>query len=1098
MEVFVVLLGVGYFLVLPVLALTAWFRTSSHSRQIEELRYALQQAAAHNARLDAELARMQGGAPAASDAIAPQQTAAQAIKKPAASITVAAPVEIASPPPLPAEPVAVKESVPADTATAQPASQTPAPQAIGAAPRPERTLAAAKEWLYAGDPAGVRDVPAGPDFAERAFAAAKDWLLGGNSLVRIGMLLVFLGLAFLLRYTSEHIVIRVEARYLGVALTALVALALGWRLRAKRRAYGLLMQGGAVGVMYLTVFAALKLHGLLSSETGFALMVAIVAFSCALAVVQDALPLAMAAALGGFATPVLISTGGGSHVALFTYFALLNAGILGIAWFKAWRPLNLVGFFGTFLIGMAWGLRSYHPLLHYASTQPFLILFFLMFVCIGLLFARRMLLDDPDAPTTHDAAAWVAWLAKRGHTAQHYVDGTLLFGTPIVGFGLQYGLVYHMEYGAAFSALALGVFYLALAKLTHAANPLRHRLLTEIFLALGVIFASLAIPLALDAQWTTAAWALEAAGIYWVGHRQQRPLARGFAVLLQAGATIAFVQRLGAGDDTVLSGSALGALLLALSFLSNMGVLRRHAEGESWDRDLEPIFGSLGLWSLYLIAPLLLSAEHTAAAWALGGMTTIFAGLRLKARGWVTNAMVVQLFAGFALLKGLKGSLFVMAYLPPAQDVTPFSHAGFWTPVIMALAAFAAAWRLHAYARSPAAEDADGLRIDGAWPSFAALAWSTVWWAFAWWMELMRIETSTSQLSHHFLMVMAASTLALLPIAAKLRWAALAGISSLLLPLIALVAAGSYAADVNLLGADGWAAYALALMATFRLLRISAGLLVARGETLLHLVNTWVWLGVAALQMRYVFLALGEPGSTWRWLGWVLPLAAWLLWQARKAPPRLWPASAHPRLYRIDATAPLLAILLAWLVLANLYVNGDAAPLPFIPLLNPLDLALMLVLYGGWQWHGQLRAHEAMQLLHVPFRNALLAGAFLTYTCAVLRGAHHLADVPWQFEELMHSMLVQASLSLAWALLALGLMIAGHRTARRAVWIAGAALVAVVVAKLFLIELSDRGGLERIVSFLGVGVALLVVGYYAPLPPNREKTRDGEPANAAA
>ena len=117
------------------------------------------------------------------------------------------------------------------------------------------------------------------------------------------------------------------------------------------------------------------------------------------------------------------------------------------------------------------------------------------------------------------------------------------------------------------------------------------------------------------------------------------------------------------------------------------------------------------------------------------------------------------------------------------------------------------------------------------------------------------------------------------------------------------------------------------------------------------------------------------------------------------------------------------------------------------------------------------------------FRHALLAGAFLTYTCVVLRGAHHLAGVAWHLDGMMHSMLVQASLSIAWALLALGLMVSGSRHSRRAVWIAGAVLIAVVLAKLFLVELSNRNGLERIVSFLGVGILLLVVGYFAPLPP---------------
>jgi uncharacterized membrane protein len=85
-------------------------------------------------------------------------------------------------------------------------------------------------------------------------------------------------------------------------------------------------------------------------------------------------------------------------------------------------------------------------------------------------------------------------------------------------------------------------------------------------------------------------------------------------------------------------------------------------------------------------------------------------------------------------------------------------------------------------------------------------------------------------------------------------------------------------------------------------------------------------------------------------------------------------------------------------------------------------------------------------------------------------------------------------LSIVWTLIALGLMIGGHLRHRREVWLIGAALIAVVVAKLFFVELSNRGGLARIVSFIGVGVLLLVVGYFAPLPPKRpEPVVDAEP-----
>ena len=103
---------------------------------------------------------------------------------------------------------------------------------------------------------------------------------------------------------------------------------------------------------------------------------------------QDAISLAALAVVGGFLAPILTSSDSGNHVMLFSYYALLNAGILGIAWFKAWRSLNLLGFVFTFLVGTLWGVTRYRPE-NLATTEPFLVLFFLFYVAIAVLYALR-------------------------------------------------------------------------------------------------------------------------------------------------------------------------------------------------------------------------------------------------------------------------------------------------------------------------------------------------------------------------------------------------------------------------------------------------------------------------------------------------------------------------------------------------------------------------------------------------------------------------------------------------------------------------------------------------------------------------------------
>jgi len=211
---------------------------------------------------------------------------------------------------------------------------------------------------------------------DAAVRIVRDYFTGGNTLVRVGIIILFFGVAFLLRYAAEHSHVPIEFRLSGVALGAIVLLVLGWKLRTKRSGYALALQGGAVGILYLTVFAGLKIYSVLPPGAAFVLLVVVAAFSAALAVLQNSQSFAFLAVSGGFLAPILASTGQGDHVVLFSYYAILNGGILAIAWFKAWRPLNLLGFLFTFVIGTAWGVLSYEPRL-FASTEPFLILFFL-------------------------------------------------------------------------------------------------------------------------------------------------------------------------------------------------------------------------------------------------------------------------------------------------------------------------------------------------------------------------------------------------------------------------------------------------------------------------------------------------------------------------------------------------------------------------------------------------------------------------------------------------------------------------------------------------------------------------------------------------
>jgi uncharacterized membrane protein len=87
----------------------------------------------------------------------------------------------------------------------------------------------------------------------------------------------------------------------------------------------------------------------------------------------------------------------------------------------------------------------------------------------------------------------------------------------------------------------------------------------------------------------------------------------------------------------------------------------------------------------------------------------------------------------------------------------------------------------------------------------------------------------------------------------------------------------------------------------------------------------------------------------------------------------------------------------------------------------------------------------------------------------------------------MTSSLVQASITIFWAVLALSMMVWASRIKQRKLWMVGVALMGVVVVKLLLVDLVGLSGILRILAFIGVGILMLMLGYIAPLPPETKQ-----------
>ncbi|HGM7287598.1 TPA: DUF2339 domain-containing protein [Stenotrophomonas maltophilia] len=814
------------------------------------------------------------------------------------------PVAAAAPPPPQPTPPPVHEPVPAAAEAPRPVTPPPVPPVPVQPPLPSE--------------------PTLPNFIERGIGAVKRWFTEGNVPVKIGMLVLLAGVAALLKYVSDQgwLVLPIELRLAGVTVGALGLLAFSWHQRERRRLFALALQGGAIGVLLLTIFAAFKRFELLNPGFAFASSIALVAGLCVLAVVQNSRTLAVLGILAGFMAPLWLSTGSGNHVGLFSYYAVLNAGIFAIAWFRPWRALNLLGFAFTFGIGTFWGVLQYAPD-KFSSTEPFLLLFFAFYLLIPLLYARRQPAGRRDL-----------------------VDGSLVFGTPLVAFSLQAGMLHEQPMTLALCALGLAAIYAVLARALIARAS--YTVLAQSHAVLAVGFATLAVPLALSARATGAVFALEGAGLAWLGLRQKRWLPQVSGALLQMGAAFAFV----AGGDHwhedlrfLLNPTAIGALLLAVAGFASAWSYQRRQRHE--------IALVYYLWGLL---------------WWLGGLV---------------------------------------------HEITRFF---------------------------PYRIEVDALLV---------LAAVTAWLA----AEVQRRQPARA---------LGVTALAMLALGFPL----------------ALIQSDAHHQPFAGYGALAWAVFAVLGVRTLLCLRQG-------GNTVARIAQFLWWLLWPSLLSLLALWGGGEAGLAQGWttllvtLPWLL-MAALSLWRWNAL---RWPLGAAFDRVRQPLQCVLFGLLsIGWL--SGQLLPGDAAPLLWLPVLNPAEIGqwLSLLLLARWLYSDQ--APQALLGIRMPL---LSLATFVALTSVVLHGVHQWGGLSWN-ASMMRFSLAQTSLTVLWSVLGVIAWVWGSRRGQRVLWMVGAVLMGVVLAKLVIVDRQHLGNLLGIASFIAYGLLCTVVGYLAPAPPSAAPT----------
>ncbi|HET7130930.1 MAG TPA: DUF2339 domain-containing protein, partial [Gammaproteobacteria bacterium] len=367
------------------------------------------------------------------------------------------------------------------------------------------------------------------------------------------------------------------------------------------------------------------------------------------------------------------------------------------------------------------------------------------------------------------------------------------------------------------------------------------------------------------------------------------------------------------------------------------------------------------------------------------------------------------------------------------------------------------------------------------------LAWAAGWWLFAGFAEIERQLATQVDLRAGVLFA-AATTLLAMNGARWLAWPRLNAVSLVSWPIAALALAATALWPTHPAAAYGWLAWPALLAAQLVFLRgREQRFPMLRGA--LHATAYWLAAVLLAWETHWQVDRVTD-GDTWPLAAALAVTAALVLATLRLRGRVAWPLAAHARLYAAACAGGVLVALVLATLSANLASPGDASPLPYVPVLNPLEIVSVFVLLLLVYWLALEERENGPVALAAPQR-AAVAGVlgWILLTMSVARTVHHYAGVPFDLDSLARSTTLQAALSIVWGATALTAMTFGARRMRRAVWLTGAALMTVVVAKLFVVDLGNAGTLGRVVSFLGVGVLLLIVGYFAPVPPRAELDR---------
>lgn len=396
-------------------------------------------------------------------------------------------------------------AIPAYPRTEAPVQKTPSPV------EPQPTAATHSPPPTTAEPTVAKEAP------KPVFNLEK--YIGESLISKIGMVVLVIGAAIGVKYSIENNLISPTVRIILGYLLGVILLFIGGRLKPKYETFSAILVSGAMAILYFMTFAAYLFYGMFPQWVAFALMVVFTVSTVFIALKYDRQIIAHLGLVGAYCIPFLLDEGRGQPEVLFSYIAIINLGILFIAFRKYWKPLYLFSFGVTWLIYCSWFVINFSYSEHSGMAAFFAFLFFLIF--------------------------YITFLAYKFIKKEVFsiLDIVLLLTNSFVFFGFGYSIIEQSPEGGTY----LGAFTLFNAILHGIVGFIAHRFrladknIFYLVMGLALIFITISIPVQLDGNWVTLLWLGEAVVLYHIGRTRKAGIYENMAYPLIALFTLSLI-----------------------------------------------------------------------------------------------------------------------------------------------------------------------------------------------------------------------------------------------------------------------------------------------------------------------------------------------------------------------------------------------------------------------------------------------------------------------------------------------------------------------------------------------------------------------------